>query len=68
MIMYWAYKYEIEDRDIGVVDFVSLQESEDIHFPVLTICLVNPIMERNLFAATNGAISTEMYVEHMKGN
>ena len=68
MIMYWAYKYKIEDRDIGVVDYVSLQESENIHFPVLTICLVNPFKENKLFAATNGTVTTEMYLEYMKGN
>ena len=26
MIGYWLYKFEIEDRDIGVVDFVPLDE------------------------------------------
>ena len=46
MLIYWAYKYEIEDRDIGVVDYVSLQHSDDIPFPVLSICLVNPINEK----------------------
>ena len=28
MIGYWLYKFDIEDRDIGVVDFVSIEEVE----------------------------------------
>ena len=67
MLLYWAYKYEFEDRDIGVVDYVSLQDSAEIHFPVLTVCLVNPILEDKLLDATNYSINTEMYIEYMKG-
>ena len=67
MLIYWAYKYEIEDRDIGVVDYVSLQHSDDIPFPVLSICLVNPINERKLKLETNGTISTELYLKYLKG-
>ena len=67
MLIYWAYKYEIEDRDIGVVDYVSLQHSDDIPFPVLSICLVNPINEKKLKLETNGTISTELYLKFLKG-
>ena len=39
MIGYWLYKYEIEDRDIGVVDYISLVDATDIDFPRLTLCI-----------------------------
>ena len=28
IIGYWLYKFDIEDRDTGVVDFVSIEEVE----------------------------------------
>ena len=34
MIGYWFYKYEIEDRDIGVVDYVSLEDAKYFDFPL----------------------------------
>ena len=29
MIGYWLYKFEIDDRDIGVVDYKSFEEAKD---------------------------------------
>ena len=36
MVGYWFYKYEVEDRDIGVVDYVSLEDTEEIMFPAIS--------------------------------
>ena len=38
MVGYWMYKFQLEDRDIGVVDYKSIQESDDIPFPVFSFC------------------------------
>ena len=37
MVGYWFYKYEIEDRDIGVVDFAPIEEAADINFPIASL-------------------------------
>ena len=66
MIGYWAYKYEIDDRDIGVVDYISLQDSPHIKFPVLTICFINPIIDHRLKAVTDNNISVEEYNKMFK--
>ena len=41
MVGYWFYKFAAEDRDIGVVDYESFEESTNIHFPVVTFCFEN---------------------------
>ena len=67
MIGYWAYKYEIDDRDIGVVDYISLQASPNIEFPVLTVCFTNPIIEDNLNHTSNNSIDVATYIKYLKG-
>ena len=67
MIGYWAYKYEIDDRDIGVVDYISLQASSHIKFPVLTICFINPIVEHKLNYVSNNSINVSRYIQYLKG-
>ena len=49
MIGYWVYKFEIEDRDIGVVDFVPLDEGTDINLPFVTLCFFPEINSFGLF-------------------
>ena len=48
MIGYWLYKFEIEDRDVGVVDYVKIDESSDIPLPVVSLCIENPFLEARL--------------------
>ena len=48
MVGYWCYKYEIEDRDIGVVDYAQLEDSKDIKFPAVSLCLKDPFHDEKL--------------------
>ena len=48
MIGYWFYKYEIEDRDIGVVDLVPNEELSSVIFPIASICFNDPIIQEKL--------------------
>ena len=66
MISYWYYKYEFEDRDIGVVDYVSLEKSRHIEFPVASLCFQNPFVEEKLQRNYSGINSTE-YLKYLKG-
>ena len=52
MVGYWFYKFEYEDRDIGVVDYAMLEEEEDIEFPVVSLCFEYPFIEENLLFST----------------
>ena len=47
MIGYWFYKFSVEDRDIGVVDYESF-ENTDIDLPILSICVKNPFHEKKI--------------------
>ena len=66
MVSYWFYKYEIEDRDIAVVDYVSLEEAKDVEFPVASICFVNPF-KSSWINETSTDINTTSYLEYLKG-
>ena len=68
MIGYWIYKYEIEDRDIGVVDYALVKEiPEDIKMPVVSVCLRDPFLQMKL-SKINDSIDTTAYKDYLKGN
>ena len=50
MVGYWLYKYEIEDRDIGVVDYTQLKDEKDIEFPAISLCIEEPYLDEKLKA------------------
>ena len=65
MVGYWFYKYDIDDRDIGVVDYTPIIEMEKSNFPVVSLCLKDPFLHKKL-AAINITIST--YRNYLEGN
>ena len=65
MVSYWIYKFGIEDRDIGVVDYIPITESEDIERPNLAICLSFPILEKRF---ENYNFSSIEYYRYLKGD
>ena len=67
MIGYWFYKFEIEDRDIGVVDFVPLDEGTDINLPFVTLCFIDPFIDERLKNLTSN-INEESYLQYLKGD
>ena len=48
MIGYWIYKYKAEDRDIGVVDYISLRTAGHIDMPVASLCFKDPFINEKL--------------------
>ena len=68
MICYWIYKYEVEDRDIGVVDYALLKEiPENIKMPVVSLCLRDPFLQYKL-SKINDSIDTTAYKDYLKGD
>ena len=43
MVGYWFYKFEVEDRDIGVVDYVWLRDATEVKYPAASICFRDPV-------------------------
>ena len=66
MIGYWFYKYEIEDRDIGVVDYMSLEDAKDVDFPLATLCIKNPFLVDKLNQTVPGTTQTK-YLKYLNG-
>ena len=67
MVGYWFYKFAAEDRDIGVVDYESFEESEKIHFPVITFCFENVFLSKQMLE-TNWKINVTKYMQYLKGD
>ena len=76
MVGFWFYKYEIEDRDIGVVDYAPLQDANDIEFPVTSLCFKDPFVCKTYpqcdiliqTQATHSSIAMETYRQYLEGN
>ena len=66
MIGYWLYKFEVEDRDIGVVDYVSIEETVDIKPPVASLCFIDPFIRSKLEKHFPG-IDSSSYLDFLKG-
>ena len=66
MMGYWFYKYEVEDRDIGVVDYQLMEDAEAIKFPDVSLCIDNPFHDKNL-KVSNANITAEKYHQYLAG-
>ena len=66
MVGYWFYKYGIEDRDIGVVDYTSLEDAEEIKFPAVSWCFEDPFLDKNL-KLLNSNVTRENYNRYLAG-
>ena len=70
MVSYWFYKFIVEDRDVGVVDYELLDNTE-IDFPVVSLCFENPFLIKKLkneLKKINQSLSTSSYLEYLKGD
>ena len=65
MVGYWFYKFGIEDRDIGVVDYISFDEDKDITVPNLAICFLYPFLKSLVDIDKN--LTTRSYREYLRG-
>ena len=65
MLGYWWYKFNIEDRDVGVVDYETL-ETANIKLPLLSLCIKNPFLEKRL-KDIDPTINNTFYLQYLKG-
>ena len=66
MVIFWVCKYRV-DRDIGVVDYVLLEEAWDTKFPAVSLCFHNPFADEKLLEFDPEATRSS-YIEYLKGN
>ena len=74
MVSYWVYKYEVEDRDIAIVDYTSIRKIENTILPVPTSCFKDPFIEEELKKSnkilniTKNLVRRHSFLDHLKGN
>ena len=66
LVSYWTYVYTLDD-DLCIVDYKKYFENEFDEFPVLSICLKNPISEEKLKLQIP-ELTTERYIDFLKGD
>ena len=66
MIGYWLYKFKVEDRDIGVVDYESLEISDNNLFPVVSFCFWD-IFLTDKFPSNDSKIDKSQYLSYLNG-
>jgi len=66
MVSYWIYKFTVEDRDVGVVDYESLDKTE-IHFPLVSLCFKTPFLSKKL-KTLNESFSSSSYLQYLSGD
>ena len=65
MVGFWVFKYKVEDRSIGVVDYVLLREAEDITLPVASLCFANPFRKKKLLELN---VNESSYLQYLTGD
>ena len=64
---YWFYKYEVQDRSIGIVDYLYLREIKDIELPVVSICFEDPFIKTK-FNYSNSMVDEWDYLDYLAGS
>ena len=67
MVGYWFYKYDVDDRDIGTVDYRSFQNDSSVKYPVASLCFDEPIVDRKV-AENYPNLNKTNYMEYLEGD
>ena len=65
LVTYWVYVF-IQNDDLCVVDYRKYYETESDVFPMLTICLKNPISVEKMKTQASG-INQTAYLQFLNG-
>jgi hypothetical protein len=65
MVGFWFYKYEVEDRDVGVVDY-ELLEKVDVELPTFSLCFQKPVLMDALHGI-DPEVNTTTYLKYLEG-
>ena len=67
MVGYWLYKFDVEDRDIGVVDYIYFEDNSRIKYPVVSLCFQKPFSISKI-ARTDPNVSVSDYLSYLQGD
>ena len=63
---YWFYKFVIEDEDLCLVDYKTVEKAGKFPFPTVSMCFENPFVAKKLKEASPG-INTTTYLQFLRG-
>ena len=66
MVGYWFYKFAVEDRDIGVVDYELLEVSSHNLFPVVSFCFSDILLAKQ-FSSNISKVDKSQYLKYLNG-
>ena len=66
MTLFWCYKFWL-DEDLCIVDYKTFEDSFDVDYPMLSICLNDPFIESRL-RHYDSSLTKARYVETLRGN
>ena len=66
MVGFWFYKYEVEDRDIGVVDYESLGKA-DVELPALSLRFQKPVL-MDVLNNSDPNVNATVYLKFLEGD
>ena len=66
MIGFWFYKFIIEDRDIGIVDYISIEDDDDFDLPMPYMCFETPVLINKMNSIDPSPYNSE-YLRYLKG-
>ena len=66
MVAYWFYKFDVEDRDIGVVDYISFEADSRIRYPVASLCFELPF-SREKISRISPDLNITNYLGYLEG-
>ena len=67
MVVFWLYKFEVEDRDIGIVDYVTIEEVEQFEPPLVSVCFMPPFLNKG-FTRTGLTVNIPRYSQYLMGD
>ena len=66
MVGYWFYKFKVDDRDIGLVDYTSFKDAPSIKHPVASLYFEQPFMRIKMEESYPG-INITSYLKFLNG-
>ena len=67
MVGYWFYKFDVEDRDIGIVDYTSFEDDSRINYPVASFCFNTPFSQEKV-SRNNSDLNITYYLSYLQGD
>ena len=63
MVGYWFYKFGVDDRDIGTVDYKFFKDFPEIKYPVASLCFESPFMPKKMAELDLDVASYESFLK-----